>query len=225
MTFETAGGFRGHLTRVRQPIDNPQKYALDTKCRSCGADHVTRPRLVKHLRRVGSSCLHHLMDTVKPLTIQEAMVLREQDCTDTRKLATMGIPETKALIPATFSAKTRRPRREDLRVVAPVTTLQDVPPPPAPYVHRDRFYVRVVLHLFSGRRREGDFEDMMGQVAAPGRIITVSVDIINCSKRADLTDMSTIHWWLDHVRSGLVICVVCGPPMRNMVSSAVQPAK
>eukprot|EP00438_Fugacium_kawagutii_P027568 Skav206272 [mRNA] locus=scaffold888:387625:392637:+ [translate_table: standard] len=74
---------------------------------------------------------------------------------------------------------------------------------------------RIVLHLFSGRRRRGDIQDYVEQFGAKmdlGPIVVVSVDIICDLVWGNVTDPKTRAFWLSAITQGWVAATVAGPP-------------
>ena len=84
-----------------------------------------------------------------------------------------------------------------------------------PKIQRQLFREKVVLHLFSGRRRHGDLQFFLDRAASrhPDRILyVVSVDIIIDDTWGDVRDVGTSCFWLDAIRCGYVIGMIAGPP-------------
>eukprot|EP00438_Fugacium_kawagutii_P008179 Skav214673 [mRNA] locus=scaffold923:519115:521790:- [translate_table: standard] len=74
---------------------------------------------------------------------------------------------------------------------------------------------RIVLHLFSGRRRRGDIQDYVEQFGAMmnlGPIVVVSVDIVCDLVWGNVTDPRTREFWLSAITKGWVAATVAGPP-------------
>lgn len=72
----------------------------------------------------------------------------------------------------------------------------------------------MVAHLFSGRRRMGDFQDWMSQVSfgTEHPTLSLSVDIIFSEKWGNLLNPATAALFFDAIRAGLLIAVLAGPP-------------
>ena len=77
---------------------------------------------------------------------------------------------------------------------------------------------RIVLHLFSGRRRKGDVQfylDSMASQTTEFSLHVVSLDIVICPKYGDVMRESTSSFWLTAIRSGYVIALLAGPPCES----------
>ena len=84
-----------------------------------------------------------------------------------------------------------------------------------PSFDRKVFRERVVLHVFSGRRRRGDLQDYMEQIAArhPETLLSVvSLDIVVDATYGDVCKVETRKFWLDGIRAGFVTALLAGPP-------------
>ena len=109
----------------------------------------------------------------------------------------------------------------------PVWTSMSVPRP----VGRER----VVLHAFSGRRRQGDYQWFLEKLLPTGQdglcLFVVSLDIVIDSKYGDLADPDTRGFWLSHIFQGYVHGFLGGPPCctfskaRSVALEAVQPRR
>eukprot|EP00438_Fugacium_kawagutii_P022544 Skav206054 [mRNA] locus=scaffold587:310380:319699:- [translate_table: standard] len=88
---------------------------------------------------------------------------------------------------------------------------------------RCHFKFFVVVHFFSGYRRDQDIHEVIDQqaVAAGVQVLTLSVDI--CMQRhaaaADLAKHSSSSWWLERVRSGQVVAAGGGPPCETFTAA------
>ena len=74
---------------------------------------------------------------------------------------------------------------------------------------------RYVLHLFSGRRRQGDlqfFLDRMQRSDEPFFLRVVSLDVVLSDVRGDLLKPSTRAFWKDAIRQRFVVALLGGPP-------------
>eukprot|EP00438_Fugacium_kawagutii_P032593 Skav236459 [mRNA] locus=scaffold1758:495487:500151:- [translate_table: standard] len=73
---------------------------------------------------------------------------------------------------------------------------------------------RVLLHLFSGRRRFGDIQDYLER--APPKAGTclhvISIDIIFHPVWGDLAAAPTQRWWIRAIRHGWIVGMLAGPP-------------
>jgi len=97
---------------------------------------------------------------------------------------------------------------------------QDLASSPTPWrptlqCPRPRFWERVVLHAYSGRRRPGDFQWYLDDLGKQGKLdglFVVSLDIVIDSTWGDISNPTTQKFWLHALRSGHVIGFLCGPP-------------
>eukprot|EP00438_Fugacium_kawagutii_P004158 Skav232893 [mRNA] locus=scaffold4134:99876:101456:- [translate_table: standard] len=74
---------------------------------------------------------------------------------------------------------------------------------------------RIVLHLFSGRRRAGDLQQYLERLHAdlPLSFLTVvSVDIICNEEWGDISKPHVRLFWLQALRQGWVVALLAGPP-------------
>ena len=76
---------------------------------------------------------------------------------------------------------------------------------------------RIFLHVFSGRRREGDLqffmEKLYDQLCADGTTLcVVSLDLIIDQQWGNVRQETTQTFWLEGVRAGWVCGALCGPP-------------
>lgn len=73
----------------------------------------------------------------------------------------------------------------------------------------------MIAHLFSGRRRSGDFQEWASQTSfQDGKFTTLplSVDIIFSERWGNLLNPATAALFYDAIRSGLLVAVLAGPP-------------
>jgi hypothetical protein len=76
---------------------------------------------------------------------------------------------------------------------------------------------RIFLHIFSGRRREGDLqfymEQLFDQLCPDGTVLcVVSVDLVINQQWGNVRLKTTQDFWLQGVRAGWVCGALCGPP-------------
>ena len=77
------------------------------------------------------------------------------------------------------------------------------------------FRERFLIHAFSGRRREGDFQHYIEQLQAnfPDFIVhTISVDLMVDPVWGDVSDQSVRDFWINAVRARQVVGGMAGPP-------------
>ena len=76
--------------------------------------------------------------------------------------------------------------------------------------------IHFILHLFSGQRRPGDFQDHLestfSQRMSVLPIVVLSVDIVLDGKRGDLSNPDTVNLWTDLILLKRVAFVLGGPP-------------
>ena len=73
---------------------------------------------------------------------------------------------------------------------------------------------RVLLHIFSGRRRPGDVQFFLDNMEQPrGYILhVVSMDIVVDKQWGDATDEQSRDYWLSAAHAGYIIGFLAGPP-------------
>ena len=73
---------------------------------------------------------------------------------------------------------------------------------------------RVLLHLFSGRRRQGDVQFFLDNMDPPtGYVLhVVSMDIVIDAQWGDATDENARDYWLSMAHAGFIIGFLAGPP-------------
>ena len=85
--------------------------------------------------------------------------------------------------------------------------------------------VAYILNLFSGRRREGDLQDMMDRnpTIAQLNVMILSIDLVKGPK-GDLTKEPDVRFWIALIRAGRVIAVTVGPPCETWSSARYRPS-
>ena len=74
---------------------------------------------------------------------------------------------------------------------------------------------RFILHAFSGRRRQGDFQFFLDAITEshPGMVIhTLSVDIILDKQWGDVSNEKVQNFWISAAKRGWVVAFLGGPP-------------
>ena len=79
---------------------------------------------------------------------------------------------------------------------------------------------RIILHLFSGRRRGGDVQfyfylDRMAAADDPFVLHVISIDIVINREYGDVTRASACEFWLDAIGSGYIIAMFAGLPCES----------
>lgn len=73
---------------------------------------------------------------------------------------------------------------------------------------------RIILHLFAGPRRHGDFQEFLDKIPPKdGTVIhTISIDLIYHAEWGNLAKRETQLYWLHCIRQGWVMGMLAGPP-------------
>ncbi|CAL1132145.1 unnamed protein product [Cladocopium goreaui] len=109
---------------------------------------------------------------------------------------------------------------------ADLTTLEDHCDQARRYLERGALAVvprplgrhRVILHLYSGRRRRGDVQfylDKLASSQAHFMLHIVSLDIVIDPVYGDAMRADTYDFWLTSIRSGYIIAMLAGPPCES----------
>eukprot|EP00438_Fugacium_kawagutii_P026552 Skav203810 [mRNA] locus=scaffold1236:317608:322820:- [translate_table: standard] len=81
----------------------------------------------------------------------------------------------------------------------------------------------VVVHFFSGFRRDRDIHHIVEQAAVDAGVCVMVLSVDLCMQReavhADLSTLASTTWWLDRVRSGQVIAAGGGPPCETYTAA------
>ena len=86
---------------------------------------------------------------------------------------------------------------------------------PQPTMPRSLSRQKIILHAYAGRRRRGDIEWYIDEIAKnhPGIVIHVaSVDIVIDETYGDISKEATRNYWVNHILEGHVIGFLAGPP-------------
>ena len=75
---------------------------------------------------------------------------------------------------------------------------------------------KLVLHLFSGQRRAGDYQDhleffLKQQNTPASNVVILSIDIV-IHGLGDLTNSDALKLWIDLTLAGVVLVILGGPP-------------
>lgn len=74
---------------------------------------------------------------------------------------------------------------------------------------------RIILHAYAGRRRRGDIEWYIDEIAKCHHEVVIhvaSVDVIIDAVYGDITKEATRNYWVGHILQGFVIGFLAGPP-------------
>ena len=79
----------------------------------------------------------------------------------------------------------------------------------------------VVVHFFSGFRRDGDIHAIIDQqVTKSGtQVFTLSVDLCMQRQHADLARPGALAWWKDRAAAGQLVCAGGGPPCETYTAA------
>lgn len=85
------------------------------------------------------------------------------------------------------------------------------------HVPRDFANVRIVLHVYAGRRRPGDFQWFLDEMTSKFSFPTwvVSLDIIISREHGDVSNAETRSFWRDAIRRRWVCAFLCGPHVKR----------
>ena len=82
-----------------------------------------------------------------------------------------------------------------------------------------RLHIRanVFVHFYSGFRRKRDLHDLLEHHVFPEghQLFVISVDMCLQRERGDLASSSSLTWWLNRIRSGLILGAGGGPPCES----------
>ena len=110
------------------------------------------------------------------------------------------------------------PWHQDIAILEPhcikeIEALRCQPPTFAP--PRGFAQERYILHLFAGRRRQGDFQffvDRLTDLHGPFLIQVISVDIVIDNYWGDLSREQTRQFWINAILDHQVVALLGGPP-------------
>lgn len=80
---------------------------------------------------------------------------------------------------------------------------------------RQFYQERVILHAYSGRRRQGDVQWYLDRIAKEKNmdgVLVISLDIVIDSTLGDISRPEVQEYWLNAMREGMVIGMLSGPP-------------
>ena len=212
-TFLSAAAARRHRLLEHDPIDQAQLYARSSQCMACNTTFHDRRRLLEHLRFSKPRCLRLLSTYMDPMPRVQAVSLRELDLQQEHAKRVRGLRNNAVegpSIPGSFGHQPASAR--DLPAVPVVEILEEPEPPqllPLEFVPRSYM---LILHLYSGRRREGDLQAEFERQAGGRPLWVLSIDVIFDSQRCDLSAEQALRSWEALIASGAVACVIAGPP-------------
>lgn len=142
------------------------------------------------------------------LDISEAVQTQIQHCLDR-----LCDPETWSFLRHPLRERDRMPSLQEIEEEFMETTLHF----PQMTVPRPCSRERIFLHIFSGRRRQGDLqfymEQLFDRVCPDGTsLCVVSVDLVINQQWGNVRLSTTQSFWLRGAREGWVCGALCGPP-------------
>ena len=160
-SFDTVKAYRRHQTTDHKIHHDAERYAVGGLCLACGTHMRTRTRLLYHLRYRGQGCLEHLARIMAPMEDQEVSALQAETSAEAKAMATRGHHPHKALLRAIRHAgpdvRDHRPRAVR-QAPPPRTTITTTRTAYKLCPQFDRYEYHVILHLFSGTRRQDAFQ-------------------------------------------------------------------
>ena len=81
----------------------------------------------------------------------------------------------------------------------------------------------IILHLFSGHRRQGDLQCQVDDSSFVGKynIFALSIDLA-ISGRCDVSKLEVRTFWLGQCQSGRVVSAGAGPPCESFTAARYQ---
>lgn len=83
----------------------------------------------------------------------------------------------------------------------------------------------VIVHFFSGFRRQGDLHDIIEHrvLTTGAHVFAISVDLCMQRQSADLAKAGALDWWRNRVASGQIVSAGGGPPCETYTAARLQP--
>ncbi len=240
-------GLNAHKKAKHGVLHPANAYVLGSRCRGCLVEFHTKNRALRHAK-TAKRCLPVMTAWYRPVPFvptkrskdkargyniaEHTPCLRACGPLLPRPPTPAPAARAKARAKAGPKAKSRAAVAPSARPVVDLTIPQPpiAPPVPqgsvsdAPSLPADfRRFVRTelfVLHLFAGRRRQGDLQAQIesGPGDASIRLIVLSLDLIYGPK-GDLTDQENLGFWRHRIRTGLVVAVIAGPPCETWTTA------
>ena len=221
-----------HLHRQHSIHSDSFCWAQQTRCEVCLLEFHQKKRLQHHFEHGGQACLHALM--------QRYEAPPDHDSTGEADLSHLpfvraegpiapwfeGVPDKKGTYPQPKEGNVQKPqasfqscfdgdteRLRSLRWAAPAV-------PPGIF-----WPIKVVLHLFSGRRRQGDIQQCLEFHAKTlsFQLAVLSLDIAVDAVHGDLSRADTQAYWVSRTLDGYVYAFVAGPPCETFSKSRFHP--
>ncbi len=218
----TLQGLSRHRASDHQMFHIANYYTDDRVCRWCLTLFHTKNRVTTHLKTT-KSCLRKLVATQLPRPMFAPLHMT---------------PVERAFLEREPALVVSGPKLIDRPVVVPPLPIHDadrsivqvdrtvVPLAPVfnPSIHPVLGRTYFVLHLFSGRRRPGDFQQAVDALFASRQytVVVLSLDVLFGDK-GDLMKQANVDFWIGKIRQGHVIAVVGGPPCETWSTARYLP--
>ena len=205
-----------HMSKVHGIISAAKLWATSTRCEVCLQEFHTKAKLKRHFERGGFHCL------------QAMQAYYEKPSPEDEHLHEPPDPKPCFRIPGPLTpwfasaAELQGPRRipvEHRPEPIPIQGHEHDPLASFSYVGNDTVphqfpQARVILHLFSGRRREGDLQHELERVAAQQgtNVFVISLDLAVDATRGNLACPATKKFWIEKLKAGYVLGFTIGPP-------------
>jgi hypothetical protein len=231
-----------HRKCVHKFVLHSRFYAPDSICRCCLRDFHTMPRIIRHLEETSPQCLAVLeynLDIIDNESIRLAEVRRIKESQYARArgyhpykafVPPVSVPGLQLTAPAWCDEVQQSDYStpfaiQEAQTSAPLQSLQQSQAKPlelsafssCSHVHSViKLKTKLVLHLFSGQRRPGDYQDhlescFMQREIPASNVVVLSIDIV-IHRLGDLTNPEALKLWIDLTLAGVVLVILGGPP-------------
>eukprot|EP00438_Fugacium_kawagutii_P032598 Skav233143 [mRNA] locus=scaffold1669:2417:6070:+ [translate_table: standard] len=228
--FDTPHSTATHMMRAHGIHADHYLWSNRTSCLCCMQEFHTRKRLAAHFQHGGIRCLQQLK-----LRYQDPAALEDDRCTAGLDhipfLPVHGPVEPWCEVTVEeYRGWRHKPRRARVQPMMPRKTTQVIRLPPPefpsalPVAHIPRHIprpVQFILHLFSGRRREGDLQGHLEVLArsTPHEVRVLSLDVAIDQKLGNLATNEALDFWVDKSRRGFILSFMAGPPCETFTRS------
>ncbi len=215
-------GWWNHRANAHGFTRDIRSYISGECCRACPQNFHTLPRLIRHITVDSPACQCHYFEYLQPLYEEVLQATKAEYASVCRSHRAQGLPgngRTALRDPERYAGPrlpTIDPASCDLKSmqIQPIPLVDPVPTEqiPAPPVFTLNYYL--IVHLFSGQRRQNDIQDHLETVIAERArpIIVMSLDIINNRVRGDRANGKIVIFWIQHVMCRRVLATIGGPP-------------
>ena len=239
--MSTAVAWHNHRRAAHGVISRAQAIAPSSFCLACLTEFHTLTRLYEHLDRDSPICLHKYEFHFEPLHPDVVASNKALCISQTRRLKAQGHGPAHAVqpickypgpvlhlpydidpaCPYDFNIPTVSAREfHSIDLAAPlavnltqtdVQSLSNASSGNLPAIIDLKVYF--VLHLFSGQRRQDDYQDHLESMLLTSSLplIVLSIDIV-LHLLGDLTNAKSLGLWIDLTLIGLVLAILGGPP-------------